>query len=110
MQHKSIESNVLPCRTYQQASLDDIFELKWLRSRKECSTQMFQVIIEALRKVSVIHAPLRAQAPRPLLLSYHILVFIQASKCYQITMTDLMGHITALIHRRPGIGGFGPDM
>jgi hypothetical protein len=70
---------------------------------------MFKVIVEASRKVSVIHAPLRAQAPRPLLLSYHILVFIQASKCYQITMTDLMGHITALTHRRPGIGGFGPE-
>jgi hypothetical protein len=70
---------------------------------------MFEVIIEASQKVSVIRAPLRAQAPRPLLLSFHILVFIQPSKCYQITMTDLMGHTTALICRRPGIGGFGPE-
>jgi hypothetical protein len=70
---------------------------------------MFKVIVEASRKVSVIHAPLRAQAPRPLLLSFHIVVLIQPSNCYQITMTDLMGHIGALIYRRPGIGGFGPE-
>lgn len=67
------------------------------------------MIVEASRKVSVIHAPLHVKAPKPLLLSFHILVLIQPSKCYQITMTDLMGHIRALIYRRPGMGGFGPE-